>query len=160
MDCYEHVCDKAASEEVVAGSIIGWRERATPIYVAIWAFCPYCGVRWEGPVRSDVDNSLMLGPRRLRIWQLQQKHPTPREPAWYWVLLREYKYAFREDSQTEAVYKFNPDKNSALAMAYWLQNYRNNETTCDNTYSETYRLTTVRNDDKTSFDTAQIYCLF
>ncbi len=41
-----------------------------PVYQPCWHFCPLCGVKWDGPIRCDVDNERMLGQRRLRIEKL------------------------------------------------------------------------------------------
>lgn len=50
-----------------------YAERAEPEYRRQWTYCPCCGIKWEGPVRSDVDNERMLGERRLRIERAVRK---------------------------------------------------------------------------------------
>lgn len=43
-------------------------------YHAIWRFCPYCGIEWNGPIReASYDNKRMLGERRLRRKKLERQ---------------------------------------------------------------------------------------
>lgn len=61
-------------------------KRKEPVYVATWKFCPYCGIRWEGPVPHDYsknDNERMLGERRLRIQRAISSRSAAFSEAWW-----------------------------------------------------------------------------
>lgn len=48
------------------GERIHFVRRDDPIFKPVWTFCPYCGVRWEGPVVMDPfnENEYMYGTER------------------------------------------------------------------------------------------------
>lgn len=65
----------------------GYRMFETNEYVAIWHFCPACGVKWTGSPRTQ-DNE--VGPRRKRIRDAVESDPRRfgdrPEPPWWWVI--------------------------------------------------------------------------
>jgi hypothetical protein len=63
-----------------------YTERAEPLYMAYWLWCPICGTKWEGPLRCNVDNERMLGPRRLRIANAYRYHARLDLPDYYYTV--------------------------------------------------------------------------
>jgi hypothetical protein len=58
-----------------------------PIYVENFKFCPYCGIRFEGPIRCDRDNERMLGERQKRIEDARRSRPCQVDSLAYWYVL-------------------------------------------------------------------------
>lgn len=60
-----------------------------PRYMPEWTYCPYCGIKWEGPIRCDVDNERMLGERRQKAVNAPYESS---HPDFYWTVEIKTKY--------------------------------------------------------------------
>jgi hypothetical protein len=75
--------------------------RKCPQYKPTWTFCPYCGVKWEGPVRCDVDNEYMYGPNRLAVYNAVQARrckdgwQSPEYTGLWWVIVESMTLGYR-----------------------------------------------------------------
>lgn len=86
-----------------------------PVYHEIFKFCPFCGIRFSGPIRCNVDNEYMWGPKRLRRGEARLV-----EPSYWWVL--ELRLDKRYPWTTAR--KFNPYKWNANRIYDLLQRER------------------------------------
>ncbi len=124
-EVFDHPVEGASKfvETVNGVGVPHWsRERAVPPYKPVFRFCPYCGVKWKGPIRCDVDNERMLGPkrrarerkvqaaRRKRMWR-------PPDPDWWWVLMRKESWP---EAAWEAEAKYDPRQTGAVAVYHEL----------------------------------------
>jgi hypothetical protein len=70
-----------------------YEELEVPKYTKQWRYCPVCGVEWEGPIRCDVDNEYMYGPKRLSVWNKVQARrqadgwKQPEYTGLWWVIV-------------------------------------------------------------------------
>ena len=87
--------------------------RDMPIYKPGWRFCPTCGVEWAGPIRCDVDNERMLGPRRAKILELVNEyyttHSRSKESTYWWIIEERISYPGGEPTW-EPVARFDPKR--------------------------------------------------
>lgn len=82
-----------------------FRNRKDPIYRPVFFFCPFCGVQWKGPIKCNVDNEYMYGPRRLKIQHATRQHEQlkfkddnrhrNRECGTWWVIQVRYVNPFK-----------------------------------------------------------------
>ena len=100
-----------------------YRKREVPVYKPVWKYCPCCGVEWIGPIRSNVDNERMLGPRRLAIQNaidnqpFGERHRPRNEPRFWWVLQERTVWGSdRAPDPWSDRYKANPNRVGAVAM--------------------------------------------
>ena len=71
-------------------------KRDTPIYRPIFIFCPFCGIKWDGPIRLNLNNTYMLGPKRLARQLAIEKNNSKirfsdgyyasQQPKWQWAI--------------------------------------------------------------------------
>jgi len=105
------------------------KKRETPVYQPVFNFCPFCGLKWEGPIRCDDDNEYMYGPKRLARQQAIAQVKRNRKfdwvehlPRWWWVIQRREIWPDRpEPEQWLDVYKINPNKHGAMWVYQELQ---------------------------------------
>lgn len=108
------------------GRVFWWSTKRTrPIYRPYMRYCPYCGIKWEGPVRCEPDNERMLGPRRLKIYNFDHASRMYRgldSPRWYWVLQKREIWPDREKPEPWASRrKINPRRHGSLKVWKYLQ---------------------------------------
>jgi len=116
------------------GKTVYYRKRDEPLYVRSQTYCGYCGIEWKGPIRSNVDNEYMLGPRRKRIQDATRDNykrfntltvgfPMTRtnykrfKPEWWWVIQHRTYWFDRPTERQESwrdVNKMSPYKFNAV----------------------------------------------
>ncbi len=111
-----------------------------PQYIAVWEFCPYCGIQWESAIRCNTGNERMLGPRRLsqekairrRAFQSESSiHDNP-EPTWWWLIQRRLYYPDSYEKRFwECCFILNPNKHTALQVRERLQEERDRSAGAD-----------------------------
>ncbi len=120
-----------------------FRDLPSPQYIAVWEFCPYCGIQWESPIRCNVGNERMFGPRRLRqekairrcrdrAFQSNQHDLRYYEPTWWWLIQRRLYYPDRHETRKwEDYFKLDPGKYTALQIRERLQEERDRSANAD-----------------------------
>ncbi len=142
--------------------------RELPIleYIAVWDFCPYCGIQWKGPIKCNLENERMLGPKRLlqekairarrqRAFQSglhsEKKHC---EPTWWWLIQRRLYYPDSQEKRFwECCFILNPYKHTALQVRERLQDERDRSAGVDHICISVwkYRATTIPDKNKSQF---------
>lgn len=101
-----------------------YRKREYPLYKPSWAYCPHCAVKWEGPIRCNVDNERMLGPRRHRQQEAIYERSTRTswaywKPAKWWVVQERTYWNDRIEERQEkwqSKYKLSMEKVNAVRV--------------------------------------------
>ena len=101
-DCQScEATDEGAIFYGTEGCVKKYYKTIPAVYKPTWTFCPYCGIKWKGPVRVETDNEKMLGPRRKGIKDVVDKYWQEKRfagqydeniPYWYVIFERETRF--------------------------------------------------------------------
>lgn len=119
-DC-EPDAEGAMSYLLSDGTPYYYRNREVPVYEESWKYCPHCGVRWLGPIRCNVENERMLGPRRLRQYNAMWERRIfiggwdYWKPSYWWVIQQLTEYVNADERWVDK-FKLNPEKVNAIQV--------------------------------------------
>ena len=115
------ICPRGGQNYDTSGDVYHYAKLDEPEYHPEMFYCPFCAVKWEGPIRRDEDNESMRGDRRLKIDRAMRKWK-PVESTWYWVMQSREVWPDRDaPSLWTNTFKMDPNKSGAVQAFAALQ---------------------------------------